>query len=50
MTPEEYQRFKEAEKEHLRSIRELKRAVKGMERKINDKLQKLQNYRHHSSK
>ena len=33
MTPEEYQKFKEAEKEHLRKIRELKKAQRSASRK-----------------
>lgn len=32
MTPEEYERLKEAEKEHLRKMRQLKRAVLELER------------------
>ncbi len=32
MTPEEYQRIKEAEKEHLRALRKLKKAVRDLER------------------
>lgn len=32
MTPEEYQRLKEAEKEHLRKLKELKNAVRQLER------------------
>lgn len=32
MTPEEYQQFKNAEKAHLRKLRELKRAVRKLER------------------
>jgi len=32
MTPEEYERLKEAEKEHLRKMRQLKRAVHELER------------------
>lgn len=32
MTPEEFQRIKEAEKEHLRKIRALKKAARGFER------------------
>lgn len=32
MTPEEYQRLKEAEKEHLRKLKELKTAVRQLER------------------
>ncbi|MFT5142722.1 MAG: DNA-binding PucR family transcriptional regulator [Rhodothermales bacterium] len=32
MSPEEYQRLKEAEKAHLRSLRELKQAVRGLNR------------------
>ncbi len=32
MTPEEYQRLKEAEKEHLRKLKELKSAVRQLER------------------
>lgn len=32
MTPEEYERFKEAEKQHLRKLRELKKAVGNLER------------------
>ena len=32
MTPEEYQRFKEAEKQHLRKLKELKKAVGKLER------------------
>ncbi|QXD16956.1 hypothetical protein GQ464_008485 [Rhodocaloribacter litoris] len=40
MTPEEYQRIKEAEKEHLRKLRELKRKVRELERlkKVNQAL------------
>ena len=33
MTPEEYQKFKEAEKEHLRKIRDLKKAQRSASRK-----------------
>lgn len=32
MTPEEYQRLKEAEKEHLRSLRKLKQTVRSLQR------------------
>ncbi len=32
MTPEEYQRIKEAEKEHLRALKKLKKAVRDFER------------------
>ncbi|NND71787.1 MAG: hypothetical protein HKN43_09420 [Rhodothermales bacterium] len=32
MTPEEFQRIKEAEKEHLRSLKKLKQAVRDLER------------------
>lgn len=32
MTPEEYERYKEAEKEHLRKLRKLKQAVRDLER------------------
>ena len=32
MTPEEYQRFKEAEKEHLRKLRELKKSARDARR------------------
>ena len=32
MTPEEYQRIKEAEKEHLRALKELKKRVRDVER------------------
>jgi hypothetical protein len=32
MTPEEYERFKEAEKQHLRKLKELKKAVGNLER------------------
>jgi hypothetical protein len=32
MTPEEYQRIKEAEKEHLRALKKLKKAVRDLER------------------
>ena len=32
MTPEEYQRIKEAEKEHLRALRKLRKAVRDLER------------------
>ncbi|MBT8401779.1 MAG: hypothetical protein KJO98_14970 [Rhodothermia bacterium] len=32
MTPEEYQRIKDAEKEHLRALKKLKRAVRDLER------------------
>lgn len=32
MTPEEYERFKEAEKEHLQKLKELKKAVRVLER------------------
>lgn len=32
MTPEEFQRIKEAEKEHLRAMRKLKNAVRSLER------------------
>ncbi len=32
MTPEEYQRVKEAEKEHLRALKRLKKAVRQLER------------------
>lgn len=32
MTPEEYERFKEAEKQHLRKLKELKKAVGKLER------------------
>lgn len=32
MTPEEYQRIKDAEKEHLRSLKKLKKAVRDLER------------------
>lgn len=32
MTPEEYQRYKEAEKAHLRKLKELKKAVRTLER------------------
>lgn len=32
MTPEEYQRLKEAEKEHLRKLKKLKEAVRQLER------------------
>ncbi len=32
MTAEEFERIKEAEKEHLRKLRELKQAVRGLER------------------
>jgi hypothetical protein len=35
VSPEEYQRLKEAEKAHLRSLRELKQAVKGLNRQKN---------------
>lgn len=42
MTPEEYQRLKEAEKEHLRSLRKLKQAVRDLERqkKLSDAVEK----------
>lgn len=33
MTPEEYERIKEAEKAHLRKLKELKQAVRSLERK-----------------
>ncbi len=32
MTPEEYERIKEAEKEHLRALKKLKKAVRDLER------------------
>jgi hypothetical protein len=32
MTPEEYERFKQAEKEHLKKLKELKQAVRALER------------------
>ncbi len=32
MTPEEFQKIKDAEKEHLRSLKELKQAVRNLER------------------
>lgn len=32
MTPEEFERIKEAEKEHLRALKKLKKAVRGLER------------------
>lgn len=32
MTPEEYERYKEAEKQHLRKLKELKKAVRTLER------------------
>jgi uncharacterized phage protein gp47/JayE len=32
LTPEEYQRLKEAEKEHLRSLRKLKQTVRSLQR------------------
>ncbi len=32
MTPEEYQRIKDAEKEHLRALKKLKKAVRDLER------------------
>lgn len=35
MTPEEYQRFKNAEKEHLKKLKELKKAVQVLERQKN---------------
>lgn len=42
MTPEEYQRLKEAEKEHLRSLRKLKQAVQAAQRqqKLTDAVRK----------
>ncbi|MEX0821172.1 MAG: hypothetical protein WD021_03415 [Rhodothermales bacterium] len=33
MTPEEYQQYKNAEKAHLRKLRELKKAVRRLERR-----------------
>lgn len=33
MTPEEYQRLKEAEKEHLRKLKELKKTARSLERR-----------------
>ena len=33
MTPEEFQKIKEAEKEHLRALKKLKQAVKGIEQR-----------------
>lgn len=43
MSPEEYQRIKEAEKEHLRKLREIKQASRGLRRKksIADALGKI---------
>lgn len=43
MTPEEYQRLKDAEKEHLRKLKELKQAVRVLERqkKIRSELEKM---------
>lgn len=43
MTPEEYQRIKEAEKEHLRKLREIKQASRGLRRKksVVDALSKI---------
>lgn len=32
MTPEEFKRYKEAEKEHLRKLKELKKAVRSLEK------------------
>lgn len=43
MTPEEYQQFKNAEKEHLKKLKELKKAVRVLERqkKIQSELEKM---------
>lgn len=43
MTPEEYQRLKDAEKEHLKKLKELKQAVRVLERqkKIQSELEKM---------
>ncbi|WP_456427755.1 hypothetical protein [Rhodocaloribacter sp.] len=43
MTPEEYQRIKEAEKEHLRKLKALKRTVRRLERqkKLNQALENI---------
>lgn len=43
MSPEEYQRLKDAEKEHLKKLKELKQAVKVLERqkKIQSELEKM---------
>lgn len=43
MTPEEFERFKSAEKEHLKKLRELKRAVRVLDRqrKIQDALTEM---------
>ena len=43
MTPEEYERLKDAEKEHLKKLKELKQAVRVLERqkKIQSELEKM---------
>ncbi|NNE71886.1 MAG: hypothetical protein HKN29_16195 [Rhodothermales bacterium] len=43
MTPEEYQRLKEAEKEHLRSLRKLKQTVRSLQRqkKLSDAVENV---------